>query len=94
LKTRALHSLTTSTGDKGPAKSCEAKGRVRRATEPVIENRYFLDSPQFTILKTNSPYKNDDEWQMNMDGKGFALQLSVSHDLLSPNVLEGKKIVF
>jgi hypothetical protein len=25
---------------------------------------------------------------MNMDGKGFALQLSVSHVLLSPNVLE------
>ncbi|KAE9377607.1 glycoside hydrolase family 18 protein [Stipitochalara longipes BDJ] len=63
------------TGDKGPTKSCQVKSRVRRV-EPVIENRYLYDTPQFTVLKTHSPYRSDDEWQMNMDGKGFALQLS------------------
>lgn len=67
----------SSVGDKGPTKSCEAKARVRRA-DPVIENRYIYDSPQFTLLRTTSPMKSNDDWHEDKDGKGYALSQSVS----------------
>jgi hypothetical protein len=44
----------------------------------VIENKYMFDTPEFTILKQNSPWHADDQWHMEKDGKGFALQVSVS----------------
>ena len=79
--------LTTCSGDKGqPKETCKAKGasRIKRATEHVptldhIDN----DAAEFTILKTTSPFPSDDNWKESADGKGFALQQTVSPGSLS-----------
>ena len=49
----------------------------------------MLDTPEFTILKENSPWHADDQWQMEKDGKGFALQVSVSQAFLPHDVFLG-----
>ena len=74
--------LTPSSGDKGqPKESCKAERgtRIKRAPGPVPTVDHFdNDAQEFTILKTSSPFPSDDNWKEPADGKGFALQQTVS----------------
>lgn len=51
----------------------------------------MLDTPEFTILKENSPWHADDQWHMEKVGKGFALQVSLSQ-VFWPHDVFGKSL--
>jgi hypothetical protein len=76
-----------SIADKEPQKTCKPKNR---RANPIIEDRYMYDTPQFKELKSHSPFKRDDQWHMNMDNKGFALKLSVSQSMVLSASVEFK----
>ena len=87
LSRASERTLTACSGDKGqPKESCKAKrgSRIKRAPEPAPTVDHFdNDSQEFTILKTNSPFPSDENWKESADGKGFALQQTVSPRSLS-----------